>query len=175
MRHHFPNPNPTYYLPPCSPQDTHMRHHSPNPNRTIITKHPFTTTTRSLHHLTILSTIWPPTIISPDCPIITQKTPPVNYNIYHLNRLITSPDRQSPCQDRNLYEKRTPVLFKLEYEGSGMVSLCSKTYHCFGEYDKPSTKGLTKQHNTLDKNIFMAVLTKHHAWGGKNVGFKTLV
>ena len=54
-----------------------------------------------------------------------------------------------------------------------MVSLCSKTYHCFGEYDKTSTKGLTKQHNTLDKNIFMDVLTKQQAQGGKNVGFKT--
>ena len=54
-----------------------------------------------------------------------------------------------------------------------MVSLCSKTYHCFGDYDKTSTKGLTKQHNTLDKNIFMDVLTTQKAQGGKNVGFKT--
>jgi hypothetical protein len=77
------------------------------------------------------------------------------------------------CRDRKLYEKRTPGLFKLEYEGAGMVSLCSKTYHCFGEYDKTSTKGLTKQHNTLDKNIFMDVLTTQQAQGGKNVGFKT--
>jgi hypothetical protein len=54
-----------------------------------------------------------------------------------------------------------------------MVSLCSKTYHCFGACDKTSTKGLTKQHNTLDKNTFMDILTTQQARGGKNMGFKT--
>jgi hypothetical protein len=29
------------------------------------------------------------------------------------------------------YDKRTPGLFKVEWEGSGIVSLCSKTYYCF--------------------------------------------
>ena len=77
------------------------------------------------------------------------------------------------CRDRKLYEKRTPGLFKLENEGEGMVSLCSKTYHCFGDYNKTSTKGLTKQHNTLDKDTFMTVLTTQQAGGGENMGFKT--
>jgi hypothetical protein len=94
----------------------------------------------------------------------------------HLSEFITSEGNTriacQKCQNRKLYEKRTPGLLKLEYEGYGMVSLCSKTYHCFGEYDKTSTKGLTKQHNTLDKNTFLAVLTTQQAQGGKNLGFK---
>ena len=32
----------------------------------------------------------------------------------------------------NYYDKRTPGLFKVEWEGLGIVSLCSKTYYCFG-------------------------------------------
>jgi hypothetical protein len=43
------------------------------------------------------------------------------------------------------YGKRTPGLFKVEWEGDGIVSLCSKTYYCFGgEEDKYSCKGVNK-------------------------------
>ena len=76
------------------------------------------------------------------------------------------------CRARKLYEKRTPGLFKLEYEGEGMISLCSKTYHCFGDYSKTSTKGLSKNHNTLDKDSFMQVLTTKEPGGGTNTGFR---
>jgi hypothetical protein len=34
------------------------------------------------------------------------------------------------------YDKRTPVLFKEEYSGNGIIALCSKTYYCFGKEDK---------------------------------------
>jgi hypothetical protein len=79
------------------------------------------------------------------------------------------------CSDRKRYEKRTPGLFKLEYEGDGMVSLCSKSYHCFGDNDpKTSTKGLSKNHNTLDKDTFMQVLTTKIPGGGINTGFRAL-
>ena len=30
------------------------------------------------------------------------------------------------------YDKRTPGLFKVEWKGEGIISLCSKTYYCFG-------------------------------------------
>jgi hypothetical protein len=30
------------------------------------------------------------------------------------------------------YDKRTPGLFKTEFNGDGMITLCSKTYFCFG-------------------------------------------
>ena len=31
------------------------------------------------------------------------------------------------------YDKRTPGLFKVEWEGNGIISLCSKTYYRFGQ------------------------------------------
>ena len=77
------------------------------------------------------------------------------------------------CKDRQLYDKRTPGLFKIEYEGVGIISLCSKTYQCFGAYPKTSTKGLSKQHNTLTKDTFLDVLKTQRSAGGINVGFKT--
>ena len=77
------------------------------------------------------------------------------------------------CKVRKVYEKRTPGLFKLEYEGLGMISLCSKTYHCFGDYNKTSTKGLTKQTQYVREDTFMQVLTTQQPGGGTNMGFKT--
>ena len=49
------------------------------------------------------------------------------------------------CKARKAYDKRTPALFKIEFEGDGFVGLCSKTYYCFGSVDKYSTKGLNKR------------------------------
>ena len=31
------------------------------------------------------------------------------------------------------YYKRTPGLFKVEWEGNGIINLGSKTYYCFGD------------------------------------------
>ena len=42
---------------------------------------------------------------------------------------------------------RTPGLFKLESEGSGMIALCSKCYFVNGEKKKFSTKGMSKKEN----------------------------
>lgn len=41
-------------------------------------------------------------------------------------------------------QKTTAGLFKLEYEGDGVISLCSKSYHCFDDYNKTNTKGPSK-------------------------------
>ena len=44
------------------------------------------------------------------------------------------------------YDKRTPGLFKVEWEGNGIISLCSKTYYCFGAgKTNLVAKGLTKR------------------------------
>mgnify|MGYP001581504166 CR=1 FL=1 len=48
------------------------------------------------------------------------------------------------CKQRKAYDRRTPGLFKVEWEGEGIVSLCSKSYYCFGDTDKCSTKGLNR-------------------------------
>ena len=48
-------------------------------------------------------------------------------------------------EENVLYDKRTPGLFKLEYEGDGIISLASKMYYCFGDTDKFSSKGINKK------------------------------
>ena len=74
------------------------------------------------------------------------------------------------CKSRRAFDKRTPGLFKVEWSGDGFVGLCSKTYYCFGPTDKYSTKGLSKRHNTIDKEAFLEVLTSRRS--GKNRGFR---
>ena len=56
--------------------------------------------------------------------------------------------------------------------GEGFISLCSKTYYCFGATDKHSTKGLSKSHNDIDKDNFLTVLTNRQSGGGFNRGFR---
>ena len=76
------------------------------------------------------------------------------------------------CKARRAFDKRTPGLFKVEWSGAGFVGLCSKTYYCFGATDKYSTKGLSKRHNTIDKDAFLEVLTNRRSGGGSNRGFR---
>ena len=76
------------------------------------------------------------------------------------------------CVARKAYDKRTPGLFKVEWHGDGFVGLCSKTYYCFGETDKSTTKGLSKRHNDIDKDTFLAVLTNRRSGSGFNRGFR---
>ena len=73
---------------------------------------------------------------------------------------------------RKAFDKRTPGLFKVEWCGDGFVALCSKTYYCFGATDKYSTKGLSKRHNDIDKDMFLTVLTKGRIGGGFNQGVR---
>ena len=76
------------------------------------------------------------------------------------------------CIKQKKYDKRTPGLFKIEWQGEGMVGLCSKTYFGWGDKDKCSTKGISKQHNKLDKDRFLEVLTTKQSTGGVNIGFQ---
>ena len=79
---------------------------------------------------------------------------------------------QTCCKERRLFDKRTPGLFKVEWEGEGMVALCSKTYFGWGTKDKYSCKGLRKSVNFLNKEKYLEVLQKKQAGGGVNVGFQ---
>ena len=79
---------------------------------------------------------------------------------------------ESGCFARKAFDKRTPGLFKVEWCGDGFVGLCSKTYNCFGATDKYSTKGLSKRHNDIDKDTFLAVLKNRRSGGGFNRGFR---
>ena len=60
-------------------------------------------------------------------------------------------------------DKRTPGLFKVEWEGDGIIiiiiiiiiSLCSKTYYCFEDgKDKFSCKGVNKKNNVINKDKY---------------------
>ena len=53
--------------------------------------------------------------------------------------------------EHKAYDKRTPGLFKVEWEGEGIIGLCSKTYYCFGAKDKFSCKGVNKKTNEINK------------------------
>ena len=80
---------------------------------------------------------------------------------------------QPCCVQKKKYDKRTPGLFKVEWEGTGMVGLCSKTYYGWGEkMNKCSTKGIDKKHNQLNKKQFLEVLMTKQSTGGINVGFQ---
>ena len=72
------------------------------------------------------------------------------------------------------YDKRTPGLFKVEWEGNGIIGLCSKTYYCFGQQDKLSCKGLNKRQNAIQKEDFLNVLRTKQPGSGVNRGFRTL-
>jgi hypothetical protein len=76
------------------------------------------------------------------------------------------------CLDRARYDKRKPGLMKEEYNGTGMIALCSKTYFCEGDICKVSTKGISKTQNKLDFSTFANVLDTKVSGGGTNTGFK---
>ncbi|BFZ20032.1 hypothetical protein BsWGS_23071 [Bradybaena similaris] len=78
------------------------------------------------------------------------------------------------CRKSQMNDKRTPGLFKLEYQGLGMISLCSKTYICFGDYNKVSTKGLNKNLNKTEPQHFRKVIDTEQSGGGTNTGFRPL-
>ena len=76
------------------------------------------------------------------------------------------------CLARQMFDKRTPGLFKVEWRGDGFVGLCSKTYFCFGANDKFSTKGLSKHQNVINKESFLTVLSDRRSGGGVKRGFR---
>ena len=73
------------------------------------------------------------------------------------------------------YDKRTPGLFKVESEGHGIISLCSKTYYCFGNVkDKFSCKGVNKKKNIINEEKFLDVLLSKRSGSDVNRGFSAL-
>ena len=68
---------------------------------------------------------------------------------------------------------RTPGLFKLESEGSGMIALCSKCYFVNGEKKKFSTKGMSKKQNEITWQRFKAALNGS-VDRAENRGFRTV-
>jgi hypothetical protein len=76
------------------------------------------------------------------------------------------------CVQQKKFDRRTPGLFKVEFEGEGMVALNSKTYCCWGnEEQKLSSKGLSKQLNNFNSSVYKTVLFEQTKMSGTNKGF----
>ena len=70
------------------------------------------------------------------------------------------------------FEKRTPGLYKAEFEGLGMLCLNSKVYHIFKADDyRTSCKGIQKKRNTLTREDFEVVLKSQQPAFFENAGF----
>ena len=59
--------------------------------------------------------------------------------------------------------KKTPCLFKVEYTGKSLISLCPKLYYCEGTDQEEkkyqfSSKGIQKGNNDITKERFEKVL-----------------
>ena len=81
---------------------------------------------------------------------------------------------RSDSPEHRAYDKRTPGLFKTEWEGDGIIGLCSKTYYCFGSQDKFSCKGVNKKCNVIDKDKYLNVLLTKQNSSGVNRGFRVV-
>ena len=63
------------------------------------------------------------------------------------------------CLARQTFDKRTPGLFKLEFRGEKILSLCSKSYVCVnGPQHKKAHKGVNGGQNDLRFNHYEHVL-----------------
>ena len=84
--------------------------------------------------------------------------------------------KQEPCcTERQNFDKRTPGLMKVEWQGDVMVCLCPKTYFgSGGSGDKLSCKGLNKNINDLTEKDFLEVLLTGEKGCGRNKGFRVV-
>ena len=77
--------------------------------------------------------------------------------------------------ENKLYDKRTPGLFKLEYEGDGIIALSAKMYYSFNEKtNKFSSKGINKHQNDITKERYMTALGNDPSQTFLNKGFRVL-
>ena len=76
--------------------------------------------------------------------------------------------------EHKAYDKRTPGLIKVLWEGQGIIALCSKTYYCFGAKDTFSCKGVNKKCNEMNKDKFLHVLLTKQNSSGVNRGFRVV-
>ena len=83
----------------------------------------------------------------------------------------------SCCKARSKHDKRTPGLFKTEFEGTGAVALCSKTYICWNDREtKISCKGIQKARNiaNLTRENYKRVIKSQTPGKGINKGFRSV-
>ena len=77
------------------------------------------------------------------------------------------------CTKHTKRDKRTVGLFKLEFEGTEMTALCSKTYAVTdGQQTKVSSKGIDKRRLSSPMSAYNDVLDTQMPGSGENVGFR---
>jgi hypothetical protein len=77
------------------------------------------------------------------------------------------------CEKHIKYDKRLPGLFKTEYTGDEMISLCSKSYVVRSDNGvKFSAKGINKRNVEDPFNVFRRVLETQKAESGTIKGFR---
>ena len=99
---------------------------------------------------------------------------------HHRNQYVTAKTYDLPwlplpcCLERRQWDKRTPGLFKVEWEGNEMISLNSKCYMGSGQESKTSCKGVVQKQNLLDLETFQGVLKSEEPHMVVNRGFKVV-
>ena len=78
------------------------------------------------------------------------------------------------CKSRLVFDKRTPGLFKIEWEGDEMTALNSKCYIGSGVEKKISCKGVIQRQNTLSSETYKNVLETENTHMVSNKGFKVV-
>ena len=81
---------------------------------------------------------------------------------------------QPCCESRLVFDKRTPGLFKIEWEGDSMTALNSKCYIGSGSEKKVSCKGVIQKQNDLSPAIYKNVLDTEKTHMVTNKGFKVV-
>ena len=100
---------------------------------------------------------------------------PHHRSTYIQSRTANYPWLPAPCcKSRLVYDKRTPGLFKIEWEGDEMTSLNSKCFIGTGEELKTSCKGVIQKQNNLTPENFKAVLRTEETHMVTNRGFKVV-
>ena len=77
------------------------------------------------------------------------------------------------CTKHKKCDSREPGLFKLEFSGNEMISLCSKTYIVVNENEtKVSCKGIQKRNLENPLELFRKVIKTGENHSHTNIGFR---
>ena len=77
------------------------------------------------------------------------------------------------CLARQNFDRRTPGLFKVEFEGEKILALCSKSYICVGRgADKKAHKGVNSRQNDLRFEHYEQVLDNCSQLAATNKGIR---
>ena len=81
---------------------------------------------------------------------------------------------RTDTEENRMYDKRKPGLFRVEYEGDGMVAFCSKSYYVWNSNnkDKFSCKGVQKKRDPLVREQYIRCLNTCEYELSTNIGFR---